>query len=96
MRFLFPVEFFCSTENFYREKEKNKKKLWVETEKSLYQERHCKRVETRMSVRFFECTLTSRVSNKYVFFFSVHKYIYISILWAVVMSGSRGGGQESL
>lgn len=32
----------------------------------------------------------SRVSNMYSF--SVYKYIYISILWAVVMSGSRGGG----
>lgn len=43
LTFFFP--FFCSTENFYREKEKKKKKLWVEAGKSFYQERHCKRVK---------------------------------------------------
>lgn len=27
--------------------------------------------------------------------FSVYKYIYISIIWAVVMSGKRGGGRKA-
>lgn len=74
---------FRSTENFYREKEKKKEQLLTEVGTSLYQERRCKRVETRMSVRFFECTLMSRLSNKYVSFFlyiNIYTYLFYG-LW---------------
>lgn len=77
--------FLCTSEMFFEDFLVEKQNL-----NSLYQESHCKRVLNK-NVGSVLWMYLSRVSNMYSF--SVYKYIYISIIWAVVKSGGRGVGR---